>query len=811
LLGGTLLGNKFNYKVSFYEEKDNADRVIGEEESLTKEEKEILESAGDDFAKASVSGVKYAGEAEGNYEQQDTLFNNQQYTIYKYVGFNAGDYDVVFTFVGQGQGDYVRDRLGQYRWVGPDKGDYAPIKLIPLPQKHQLTDIFMQWKPSQNISVSTEYAISNFDKNTFSDLQNNNNIGDAFFVDAKADKLNPSLFGSNLGTLSLNLNSRIINNNFESIDRFNDPDYQRYWNILQQGTTNSQERSVQFNSTYLPIKEFKLGLNVGSLEKNDLQSLRYSTSASFEKKEWFKSDFKFEAVNSTIDAQGIDNKWNRINANIQKNIWWFTPQFLYEFENRKNQNNSILSGFLFDDYGLRLALFDWSYLLGYTQFNERRDKIYDIENNGDLVPQAFTSTKQFRIELQNLKETTASLEFITRKKDYTSRFENIKQDTLKLAFADASVQDTVWQDRETNLAELNISHTRWKKAVKANLQYRISTEQTALKEKVYLEVKEGRGNLRYDEDLQEYVPDPDGNYILFILPSGKFEPVTKLESSLRLTYNPSRYWRKPKGIFQDVASKISGSSFFRVEEETKEDDLASIYLLDLSKFQKDFTLRGTLVYDQDIYILKRNRELNFRLQYRYRDDLFNQYLEANDNEDRLSIERGFRTDWKLTQQVKSQSEIRNKLTKRIRPGNPTRNRDIKGTFLNQKFFYKPLQNWEFQLSGEYGQEENRATTNPLELWFGAGKFQANYIVPGNGRITADYEQQLVKTTSNPNDVTIPFEMARGKKEGLSKKWQLRAEYTVSKNILFTLLYRGRDDAGFDQIIHTGQAEVRAFF
>ena len=104
-----------------------------------------------------------------------------------------------------------------------------------------------------------------------------------------------------------------------------------------------------------------------------------------------------------------------------------------------------------------------------------------------------------------------------------------------------------------------------------------------------------------------------------------------------------------------------------------------------------------------------------------------------------------------------------------------------------------------------------ARSRVLKLWYGVAKVQANYVAAGNGRITADYEHQLVETLSNPFDVTIPFEMANGKRAGVSKKWQLRAEYTVAKNILFTLLYRGRDDAGFDQIIHTGQAEVRAFF
>ena len=102
-------------------------------------------------------------------------------------------------------------------------------------------------------------------------------------------------------------------------------------------------------------------------------------------------------------------------------------------------------------------------------------------------------------------------------------------------------------------------------------------------------------------------------------------------------------------------------------------------------------------------------------------------------------------------------------------------------------------------------------TYPLDLWFGVSKIEANYALPGKGRFTADYEYQLVNVTRNPLDLVVPFEMARGKKKGTSQKWQLRGEYTVAKNILFTLLYTGRDEAGFEQVIHTGQAEVRAFF
>ncbi len=58
---------------------------------------------------------------------------------------------------------------------------------------------------------------------------------------------------------------------------------------------------------------------------------------------------------------------------------------------------------------------------------------------------------------------------------------------------------------------------------------------------------------------------------------------------------------------------------------------------------------------------------------------------------------------------------------------------------------------------------------------------------------------------------MPYEMARGKKEGVSQNWQARLEYTLAKNVVFSLFYNGRDEAGFKRVIHSGQAEIRAFF
>jgi hypothetical protein len=76
------------------------------------------------------------------------------------------------------------------------------------------------------------------------------------------------------------------------------------------------------------------------------------------------------------------------------------------------------------------------------------------------------------------------------------------------------------------------------------MNYQISNTATARKEKVYIQVSQGDGNYRYDEELNEYVIDPLGDYILRILATDEFVPVVKLKASTRLRLDPALYFKQ---------------------------------------------------------------------------------------------------------------------------------------------------------------------------------------------------------------------------------------------------------------------------
>jgi len=680
-MDGTLLLN-----TRYYQEKDDPDQLLEQDGEMSAEEKQIIADAGDNPVKAVTRGAVYVGDSLGSYVKIDTLIEGQVDSLYRFKGKKLGDYIVRFSFVGNGKGDYTRDRIGTYRFIGIGKGSYLPVKLLPIPLKHEMVDFQLQWQPLDRVKIETEYALSRLDKNLLSAKDDLDNSGNALFIRTEIDKIDIDAGGYNFGRFGLGFNGKYIEKDFQGVDRLIIPDYLRYWNLSTQDRGDNYEKSFSASLHYIPFKSLTLKGNAGNIEKTLAKSQRYAANLQFDNDNWFKSELNYENIHS--DRGAIESDWQRTYGSIQRAIYYFKPRLIYNTETRKIKESSRLSGFQFDEYGADLGLINWKYLDGNILFKRREDRVYDPQNDNRLIPQARSDTKELNLALTNVSQTQLSLHLIQRNKDYTKEFENVKVDSLKLLYLDMLQQDTSYQDRSTNLAELNFSHARWNKVLNVKLQYRVSTENTALKEKIYLDVGQGNGNFRYDKELEQYVPDADGNYILYILPSGKFEPVTNLQTSLRLILDPYNYWKRPKNGMEKLFRHISSETFIRIEEESKEADVSSIYLLNLSKFQGVNTIRGILRFNEDLYIAKRNRDLSLRLRYRYNESLLNQYLDAVDNQKNISKESGIRLSWRPVKALRNQTEIRLKNLFRENKASVSRNRDIVSYFLNQRLSWR---------------------------------------------------------------------------------------------------------------------------
>ena len=395
--------------------------------------------------------------------------------------------------------------------------------------------------------------------------------------------------------------------------------------------------------------------------------------------------------------------------------------------------------------------------------------------------------------MQQVKALTASLDFTHRQKKYLNSAQN---------------------DSRTDLAELRMQLTPWKRAVNANLNYQISNTATARKERIYIEVQEGEGNYRFDDALNEYVYDPLGDHILRILTTDQLSPTVELKTSSRLRLEPSRIFGKTPGdaksdpFWKKSIRALSSETYLALEERTQTDNMQDVYLLRTNTFRTPgTTIFGYLQLRQDLYIFERSRSFSVRLRSRTRDELNNQFLEGG--EERSERESSARITTRLSNAISSQTEVTQKRTARFFNYEGRQNRDIDATELKSDFSITPKNKIKIAIEGRYSQEEDKVYEMPTKVQSYALIPRVTYSIRSKGRLHGEFEWSFVDV--NPNDRVIPYEMANGRSAGQSVRWDIRFDYRISPVIQATFSYSGRNEPERDQVIHTGRAQVTAAF
>ena len=481
-------------------------------------------------------------------------------------------------------------------------------------------------------------------------------------------------------------------------------------------------------------------------------------------------------------------------------------------EHVDNPADTSLTGFRFREHLGGVGMGEMAGVRWDLSARERIDYLYDPARRAAVQELAVTRTYQVSGELNELGNLRGQMSLAYRDKNFRDFFERLPDDSLGIYQPDAQFQDTSWTDRQSHLARFDLQYRNTSRTLTARWDYKVASELQALREKVYLEVGEANGNFRFDSTINEYVPDPQGDLILVQLQTGDFESVTNLESAVQVQYRPSGD-ADMDGVWDTFRKRISTLSYAKVIEQSRSDDILDLYLLRLDRFHNlQSSLRGVYILNQDVTWNERNPVWGLLLRMRYRDNLSNQFLDAENNETRITAERivqGRRRLFERTLNVTA--EYRNGRTKRWVAANPSRNLDIASQVLATELNYRPTIAWQIQLAMERGWERDRRPVDALAVNFWEVKPQVAFSLRGKARATADLTFLQVAAVENPGERPLPFEIGKGKKTGNSWLWNLRFEYFLSNNVTINATYNGRRDATALRTLHLGQAEVRAFF
>jgi hypothetical protein len=813
-----LLNKNLKIGFSYVNETDNEDKTI--EFTLSESDKEILKNAGSDKLKASKSGVVYVGldslgKSLGQYVKRT---DSTGYVYYEYLpGDTAAVYNITFTFVGAGNGDYSNISYLRYDYVGKKKGTYAPVIFLPVPTSYQVADVNLEFTPARNkdLFFRVETAYSLYDRNKFSDFDDINNEGIAVFGTAAYMKDNFRLFGYNFKKLELSYSQRVINKTFFSLDRIDAVEFNRNFNV--QDSSEATEDLKEGNLTVNPSDIISLKANFSNLKRGDFfNSLRSIASFEFnnilsDTTNLPKLKYTFENVNSEYKPNNQKGDWIKHFAilsyklNLQKdtrNPANIIFNFEYMGESKKNSINSAagdsLSGdsFSFNEFIPRISfnnIYDFNF---YVEFNYRKDNVPEA---GNLVSLSNSYTKKFGLGYSGVNWFYTLFDIAIRDRKYSDY--GLQKDNTN--------NQTVLVNSRTKVSPLN-------NAVTLDLLYNITSERTARIEKLFVLVPVGQGNYIYLGDLNNngiqdenefQLVNYDGNYLKMNIPTDQFFPTVDLKTSARLYLKPSRYlYMAGKSFFNDLYNNLSAETFIKVDEKSKDPVTNNIYFLKFDTFLNDSnTLSGMQLFQQDLNFFENNPQYSLRLRF-IQQDGFNQY--SSGNERLLNIQRSVKIRFGVTSDVIFQIEYLNKTDRNTAPPNSIRNRNIESDEVLSDISYKPIPAIESGLELNFKRATDSYPTSPTRADINQQILRFIYSFTSVGRIRVEMERSEV--VFNQNITTYPYELTSGKLPGKSYFWRAFFDYSISKNIQANVNYDGRLE-GSNRVIHTGRAQVTAFF
>ncbi len=790
---------KILLRVQYLREGDDQDAPI--DISLSEEDKNILYQAGDDRNKATRTGISLAqpdslGIVRGTYIKVDTIFNNQPFSYYV---FNPGDsaaiYNISFSFVGEGLGDYTRESLGNYRFAGISNGSYLPVIFLPLPELKQIGNVVLSLKPFEDVELNFEYAGSLWDKNRLSDLNDRDNYGQARNIFLKINPKEINIGNISLGKIGLSYKDRFIQDKFTSADRLNEIEFNRHYNVS--SLQEPQDETLrEIGLKLIPVNELNISSTAGLLRRGDnFKSNRFNNIINFTNIEDYAVNYNFDYVET--ENISLKSNWYRQNGNGYYNIWKFTPGVEFLAEDKKDKRadiDSLLSGSLkYSDVAPYLKFTDFYGLNLSIKYSLRNDY---LPLDGLMFKESKSQTQFYELNYSGIKEVNSTLSFTHRNKKYNEVFQ-------QRGFLNT---ETILIRSQTRLKPVN--------AIDGDLFYEVSTQRSARLERVFVRVEAGTGNFRYLGDLNnngiadenEFEPTLfEGDFIQVTIPTDELFPVIDLKTSTRWKIIYGELFDRAS-VLGTILNPLSSETYWRIEENSREEDYKKIYFLKFSSFlNEEKTIAGSNYIQQDLFLWENEQELSFRFRYTQRKSL-NQF--SGGVEKGYNRERSLRIRFKMIEEMSNQTDLVNQADNVYAPVNSNRRREITGNSITTDFSYRPERNIEVGFKLSTGRKEDTLPENPTIIDLNSQTIRFNLSFAGTGRLRVEVERTELVTNATEN--FLPFEVTGGNQVGKNFFWRLNFDYRLSGNLQSTVSYDGRLQ-GSSRAIHTARAEVRAYF
>jgi hypothetical protein len=789
--GAKLFNGKVEFKATGISEQDNRDHPISF--ALSSQEKEILSRAGSDVFKAAQDGAQFVGEGKGDY---DLLYDSLGSPCYQHVGGDSGSYRVSFSWVGEGQGSYRYKGGGIYSYVYPGNGDFSPQILLPLPESHSLFDLDLSFLPTNTFKTQIEWAKSKKDLNTFSPEDDQNNWGDAFSLKSAYENSN---FGFN--RLKLEGSYRFFGKNFSPFGRVDFVEKERLWD-LPGDSTKADEQTYRFNGIVSPTKWVLLDFDYGELSLEKVfKSQRQKLGIQFSPGHWISAKGITERIESQkLDQDGskTNGKWIRNQFLLNNKIYRVTSTLGWEQE-KKNvlKSGAIIDGKRFNQLSGKLSLEQDNILKASTELIYREDDRFEKSWQDESHSHVWRN----RLSIRDYRRALSSdLEFARRTKRH---------------------QDLAGVDTKEDLLLTRLDFYPPNQMVNLKFYHSQNQVHSAQRVDTYIDVREGRGEYRYEDG--EYVPDPEGDFVLLTEWVGNFAPSLDLNKSIRLIFSPNKVTSRggTHSFWSHLGKILSLDSFINLTGKFGgKEKWSSYFLYPLSEIPGDTVLSQNSTIRHDIYLLPNFGELNFRLRWERNEDKNNLLSSGGEKKrttrKKLLVKSFFSSRYVLESELEDEKRTRSSsgLLRYLIKGKAvkmsfTLNHSAQGTAPRHLAEGSPPGRWnalELSLSTQFKRNEEEIQRSKAD--FLSLSPQISWSLFSYARLRAQFK--WTHLSSSIKDRSLSYQVSEGRRKGENYDWRFHLDYRLNRYITSSIRYSGEKEPG-SITKHTGKMEVKAHF
>lgn len=789
----TIKKNNSSFYIHGYGEQDSKNQPLQLDFDLL--DRQTLENIGDNIDLAIGSGIDSVdfNQATNLYQKIDSL----GYEVYQYSNNEQqAVYMLTFSNVGQGNGNYKikeNNALGKvFEWIAPDtisfgsiikNGDYSPIKKLVTPKKRQIISVGGKTIWSGN-SLSYELSTSNMDLNTFSAINNEDNIGFAGLVNFE-----------NKNTLKekweLNQQYRIesISKDYRRIERFREVEFERNWNIQNLITTKDQLLS----SAKINLKHLENGL------------FQYQLNSYFIKDEFngYKNDFKIKwnkKVNLNFDGSlmNSDGQFNTSFLRHKTDLFIPIKGFKLGFKDI-NENNQFFIADTLNNNSYRF--YDWKvYIENYDSTKNRIQFFYQ---------ERYDWFKDRSILKKATKAISPGLMVgISSRKNFNLNYSL----AYRMLQSDSSLTNIL---PENSLASrLNYNLKLLKGGINTNSFLEIGSGLELQKEFIYIEVPAGQGVYTWNDyndngikELNEFeiaAFSDQATYIRVFTPNNNYVKIYSFQYNQNLNIDFKRII-DGKTMVEKFLNKFYNQTAVNTHKKTNDLDLQTLLnpLVNADNpiiQQMSNSLRNSLFFNRSSS--KYSIELVTQL-FANKNLLINGTDFISTNKDQIKFR------WNMNKSFMLNSQLTKEIKKNSSTYMANRNYDIENMEINNRISFQPNTLFRVAINGRYSEKRNsieygneKAFINDIGLELRRSKRDKGLL---NG------ELHLVNINYNgESSSTIGFEMLEGLQLGKNITWKLGFQKNMSNNIQISINYNGRKSEE-NRAIHTGSMQMRAFF